>query len=156
MAAGRGAAASTQRPGFRRKPGRPGGGRQISARRRSRRGQCQAALGPDRPLPVGQSAPGGYLQRRPALSGQGAYDRLFRRPGDRGDRRQQEPPLLYVPCLQRAAHAAPGDERSEEHTSELQSLMRISYAVFCLKKKKNKNIKLTNRDRKHDKKKKMK
>src|SRR3546814_10450547 len=32
-------------------------------------------------------------------------------------------------------HAA----RSEEHTSELQSLMRISYAVFCLKKNKNKN-----------------
>src|SRR3546814_4556397 len=31
--------------------------------------------------------------------------------------------------------------RSEEHTSELQSLMRISYAVFCLKKKKYKKIK---------------
>src|SRR3546814_1129113 len=31
------------------------------------------------------------------------------------------------------------EDRSEEHTSELQSLMRISYAVFCLKKK-NKNI----------------
>src|SRR3546814_4886789 len=31
--------------------------------------------------------------------------------------------------------------RSEEHTSELQSLMRISYAVFCLKKKKNKTYK---------------
>src|SRR3546814_6355880 len=30
-------------------------------------------------------------------------------------------------------------ERSEEHTSELQSLMRLSYAVFCLKKKKKKN-----------------
>src|SRR3546814_3446754 len=30
-------------------------------------------------------------------------------------------------------------ERSEEHTSELQSLMRTSYAVFCLKKKNNKN-----------------
>src|SRR3546814_15853044 len=30
-------------------------------------------------------------------------------------------------------------ERSEEHTSELQSLMRISYAVFCLKKKKTNN-----------------
>src|SRR3546814_7001074 len=30
--------------------------------------------------------------------------------------------------------------RSEEHTSELQSLMRISYAVFCLKKKKKENI----------------
>src|SRR3546814_8579442 len=36
--------------------------------------------------------------------------------------------------------------RSEEHTSELQSLMRISYAVFCLKKKKNnkKNTKTRN------------
>src|SRR3546814_4100761 len=30
-----------------------------------------------------------------------------------------------------------GADRSEEHTSELQSLMRISYAVFCLKKKRN-------------------
>src|SRR3546814_8139632 len=30
------------------------------------------------------------------------------------------------------------EDRSEEHTSELQSLMRISYAVFCLKKKKKK------------------
>src|SRR3546814_8172148 len=34
--------------------------------------------------------------------------------------------------------------RSEEHTSELQSLMRISYAVFCLKKKKKKKNKTTN------------
>src|SRR3546814_1495209 len=33
----------------------------------------------------------------------------------------------------------PISERSEEHTSELQSLMRISYAVFCLKTKKHKN-----------------
>src|SRR3546814_3295266 len=33
--------------------------------------------------------------------------------------------------------------RSEEHTSELQSLMRISYAVFCLKKKKKKHIQHT-------------
>src|SRR3546814_10774870 len=36
------------------------------------------------------------------------------------------------------------DARSEEHTSELQSLMRISYAVFCLKKKKTQNQKLQN------------
>src|SRR3546814_9965902 len=35
--------------------------------------------------------------------------------------------------------------RSEEHTSELQSLMRISYAVFCLKKKKTKQIQTTHR-----------
>src|SRR3546814_5454961 len=34
-------------------------------------------------------------------------------------------------------HAVDDTGRSEEHTSELQSLMRISYAVFCLKKKKN-------------------
>src|SRR3546814_48602 len=37
-----------------------------------------------------------------------------------------------------AVLAAEGDARSEEHTSELQSLMRISYAVFCLKKTKRK------------------
>src|SRR3546814_2107061 len=36
--------------------------------------------------------------------------------------------------------------RSEEHTSELQSLMRISYAVFCLKKKKQKRYKNTKKE----------
>src|SRR3546814_8657589 len=35
-------------------------------------------------------------------------------------------------------------KRSEEHTSELQSLMRISYAVFCLKKKKKQNLTIPN------------
>src|SRR3546814_2858713 len=35
-------------------------------------------------------------------------------------------------------HPGPTEVRSEEHTSELQSLMRISYAVFCLKTKKKK------------------
>src|SRR3546814_3405643 len=43
----------------------------------------------------------------------------------------------------RAVGHADGEQdaaRSEEHTSELQSLMRISYAVFCLKKKKKTNI----------------
>src|SRR3546814_8158136 len=47
------------------------------------------------------------------------------------------------PAQPHAAHGAVGvgEQRSEEHTSELQSLMRISYAVFCLKKKKhNKTI----------------
>src|SRR3546814_1817313 len=37
----------------------------------------------------------------------------------------------------RTPHVLLGAGRSEEHTSELQSLMRISYAVFCLKKKKH-------------------
>src|SRR3546814_1056968 len=41
----------------------------------------------------------------------------------------------FAPSQQRAQ--LPRMQRSEEHTSELQSLMRISYAVFCLKKKKN-------------------
>src|SRR3546814_3982729 len=39
-------------------------------------------------------------------------------------------------CLWLGSEAAGYVNRSEEHTSELQSLMRISYAVFCLKKKK--------------------
>src|SRR3546814_1337938 len=39
----------------------------------------------------------------------------------------------FLPSLPPDAVTVPG-ERSEEHTSELQSLMRISYAVFCLKK----------------------
>src|SRR3546814_6334073 len=40
-------------------------------------------------------------------------------------------------CRVSSVSATPGwQPRSEEHTSELQSLMRISYAVFCLKKKK--------------------
>src|SRR3546814_5964830 len=39
-------------------------------------------------------------------------------------------------CLEGVQVLLPGECRSEEHTSELQSLMRISYAVFCLNKKK--------------------
>src|SRR3546814_3191597 len=39
-------------------------------------------------------------------------------------------------CIAENLARQPGVRRSEEHTSELQSLMRISYAVFCLKKKK--------------------
>src|SRR3546814_4118968 len=41
---------------------------------------------------------------------------------------------------QRGAGDLRAEPRSEEHTSELQSLMRISYAVFCLKKKNKKTI----------------
>src|SRR3546814_4716204 len=44
---------------------------------------------------------------------------------------------LLLPRVDPAAQAI--EQRSEEHTSELQSLMRISYAVFCLKKKKTTN-----------------
>src|SRR3546814_3456028 len=41
----------------------------------------------------------------------------------------------------------PNGSRSEEHTSELQSLMRISYAVFCLKKKKKKTVNNKHKDK---------
>src|SRR3546814_8709058 len=46
-----------------------------------------------------------------------------------------------VPGLKSIVALDRGGSRSEEHTSELQSLMRISYAVFCLKKKNKKNNK---------------
>src|SRR3546814_8785910 len=47
-------------------------------------------------------------------------------------------PKLPGPVLVAVGDAEP-EGRSEEHTSELQSLMRISYAVFCVKKKKEHN-----------------
>src|SRR3546814_9751121 len=43
---------------------------------------------------------------------------------------------LFAACTRGSVACAPEACRSEEHTSELQSLMRISYAVFCLKKHK--------------------
>src|SRR3546814_18877156 len=73
-------------------------------------------------------APGGTAGPRPppdgvtAMAMPDAYRRNFatlRRAAENGD-------LALMECT---------DARSEEHTSELQSLMRISYAVFCLKKK---------------------
>src|SRR3546814_6467755 len=87
------------------------------------------------------------------------YTTLFRSPvrrGAAGDR-ERVAPHPRSPCHDRSAAPAarnPGRDlralldhregtglRSDEHTSELQSLMRISYAVFCLKKKnKNNNI----------------
>src|SRR3546814_7832441 len=47
---------------------------------------------------------------------------------------------FYRRLLQDPAAIRRAEDRSEEHTSELQSLMRISYAVFCLKKKTSKTI----------------
>src|SRR3546814_6827964 len=48
---------------------------------------------------------------------------------------------IVVPKASRRGRACSITARSEEHTSELQSLMRISYADFCLKKKKQQNNK---------------
>src|SRR3546814_1380372 len=58
---------------------------------------------------------------------------LDRRPGGRGNRvAAGQGHLDFPPAVEVEDEA----DKSEEHTSELQSLMRISYAVFCLKKKK--------------------
>src|SRR3546814_10515475 len=75
------------------------------------------------------------------------YTTLFRS-GDRGipRRRGSEPVHPHRRHQRDAVRIGAGSQarrrgryRSEEHTSELQSLMRISYAVFCLKKKNNRN-----------------
>src|SRR3546814_8099206 len=73
------------------------------------------------------------LQRSGAARGDGSCVRCRDAPGHRADR------------------PSPGRlGRSEEHTSELQSLMSISYDVFCLKKKKNMKNRNTESTRLHD------
>src|SRR3546814_5897808 len=83
------------------------------------------------------------------------YTTLFRSDGGRGPRPEAGGQLDYRRLLRRAQpqrrrpalgarRCGEARRRSEEHTSELQSLMRISYAVFCLKKKNKTN-------KKHDK-----
>src|SRR3546814_18104651 len=91
---------------------------------------------PPRPAPEGAGGP--PVQRR--VLGRRQGDRAGPRrqrgraaPGDARPLRQARAPAPH-PGTQAAA-APPRRPRSEEHTSELQSLMRISYAVFCLKKK---------------------
>src|SRR3546814_9531308 len=54
------------------------------------------------------------------------------------------PPVPRPESLPVKQHNSVPHRRSEEHTSELQSLMRISYAVFCLKKKKKQHLNTTN------------
>src|SRR3546814_3117298 len=76
---------------------------------------------------------GAHLERRRHLGARRrAHQMLFERGAHRLDAlardHRRAPDIGFAPQL-----------RSEEHTSELQSLMRISYAVFCLKKK-TKNI----------------
>src|SRR3546814_7620205 len=69
-----------------------------------------------------------YLQRRP-LAG------FFRRWSLRRARAEIQPAQQHQVFLRDGRFRSRRKTRSEEHTSELQSLMRISYAVFCLKKK---------------------
>src|SRR3546814_1889781 len=80
--------------------------------------------------PGGATAPGRGLDSRFRGNDERGQDRerAQHRPGPRPEPRPHETNAPRPP-----ANAA--EARSEEHTSELQSLMRISYAVFCLKKK---------------------
>src|SRR3546814_11147980 len=66
------------------------------------------------------------------------YTTLFRSPANR--RRILVVAVVMVAMFILSVAEGPVAGRSEEHTSELQSLMRISYAVFCLKKKKNEYV----------------
>src|SRR3546814_6631887 len=78
------------------------------------------------------------LNRPPAfLAG---HRRLHGQFLERRARRQAEPQRALLALVPADALADDVGKRSEEHTSELQSLMRISYAVFCLKKKNNKRL----------------
>src|SRR3546814_10093803 len=105
------------------------------------RGACLlSALHPDERRPARLSGPWFRLGLL-AFGSRGVVDRLGYRIGaahrglQLGDDGVRHP--LFEPDAPRHHHPRP--LRSEEHTSELQSLMRISYAVFCLIKKKTTN-----------------
>src|SRR3546814_9099012 len=76
-------------------------------------------------IPTFTVAVGAKQKQEPCLSGSLRSDRPVRPAGLRGEIKGEASAARRMP-----------EDRSEEHTSELQSLMRISYAVFCLKKKK--------------------
>src|SRR3546814_10073296 len=88
-----------------------------------------------------RSAGDGSVQSGPAAGRRRTAQARAPAPGRRDARRRSALPdpesgLAPRDADQDAAQPAWRVPRSEEHTSELQSLMRISYAVFCLKKKK--------------------
>src|SRR3546814_1658833 len=72
-----------------------------------------------------------FLLREPVGHRADARREIARFPDTEAEARERE---LGNAIRQPVRHVADRPDRSEEHTSELQSLMRISYAVFCLKK----------------------
>src|SRR3546814_6751657 len=95
--------------------------------------RCRPQSGDDHRAPTE-----GGSRRTPAPTGRNGPGRDPGGAGARAPARAGGPAeALPAPALRRAAAAhrpCHGPARSEEHTSELQSLMRISYAVFCLQK----------------------
>src|SRR3546814_4137207 len=88
-------------------------------------------------VPVGAIARRGGPCRRNAAPAARRHDRARRKPRLRADGAWRGGGRGGAEAIGDRRHRRPDLGRSEEHTSELQSLMRISYAVFCLKKKKN-------------------
>src|SRR3546814_6549303 len=79
--------------------------------------------------------------RSPARGGRHRREHRLRFPDPRKSSFRERQPACPSSRIERQEHQVTRDSkerRSEEHTSELQSLMRISYAVFCLKKKNTK------------------
>src|SRR3546814_9795329 len=116
--------------------------RERRSRRCRRRARSQVAWGHSGGLDRGSTLRGRRCmdeQRRQALRRGAAFGPALQLRGRLQERLDCRLARLYgghrdPGADQEVPH--PGRRRSEEHTSELQSLMRISYAVFCLKKKK--------------------
>src|SRR3546814_5154797 len=111
---------------------------QLAAERDQKLGVLRRALQHQRPVQV---VPGLVVRAAEEILqdlhvGEGAADHHRRNAGA-----GQHPAILSLDEGVGLRVRIDGAARSEEHTSELQSLMRISYAVFCLKKK-NKNKRL--------------
>src|SRR3546814_7454890 len=104
---------------------------------RGQRGRARQRLPRARPDPGRRAASSIRAQRLADAEAMG-QDRCPRRAG-----RRQAPPVGRRAVVHDGGGRGARRRRSEEHTSELQSLMRISYAVFCLKKKTTKTYKHT-------------
>src|SRR3546814_8525644 len=101
---------------------------------------CRSRLAERQPRlahqPIGKIGRGRIARRGERAHPVGAEGQRFDHAGHRGERQRErvegaEHRFLIVLQILRIC-----ERRSEAHTSELQSLMRLSYAVFCLKKKK--------------------
>src|SRR3546814_6543098 len=101
---------------------------------------CSSDLEPAKPVIGRQADIGRNVERgcggRPAVLGQGRIGQRGRCKAQRHGR--NHPVQTDIPFVLGNPADYSTAARSEEHTSELQSLMRISYAVFCLKKKNQK------------------
>src|SRR3546814_6204283 len=118
---------------------------QAPTRRRHRRPQPKPGAPDGGETETSATAADRAEHCRPAVRARSASRRnLSSAPGHRTavPRHRTSPATAQAPSVSRTCSS-----RSEEHTSELQSLMRISYAVFCLKKK-NKNLQ-TSQDNTH-------